>query len=105
MCITAFTTLHISNTMLYVADNTLKRQLEGAIQCRKDGAMRTYVMITDGEIEVIPLDVDVRNFTYIIISGKRVDRSPSLMKNLHYYNVNGEETAVFMLSRKDLEAF
>lgn len=64
--------------------------------------MKVWAMIVDGEFELIPLDVNVRTFTHIIVRGKRIECSPA-MTHLHYYNVNGVETAVFVLPRALLE--
>lgn len=64
--------------------------------------MLAYILIKDGEVDVIPVEVDLRNFTHITIRNRRLDRS-LLMKHLKYYSVRGNETAVFMLSQHDFE--
>lgn len=62
--------------------------------------MRAYVMIKDGIIEVIPVEVDLEGFTHLNIRNKTLDRS-LLLKHLQYWDIDGCSTPVFLLPRDE----
>lgn len=64
--------------------------------------MLAYIMIKDGQLEVIPVDVDVKNMTYIVVKNRRLGRK-LLYKHLEYHIVNGRETPVFILPRAEFD--
>lgn len=66
--------------------------------------MLAYIMLKDGELEVIPVEVDLYTFKFITIRGKVLPRQ-LLMPKLHFYDINGARTAVFLLSKHDFDVF
>lgn len=64
--------------------------------------MLAYIMITDGEMEVIPVDVNIKTFTHITIHNRRLSRT-LLMQSLHYYSINDIDTPVFLLPQAAID--
>lgn len=62
--------------------------------------MLAYIMITDGELRVIPIDIDLPKFTHVTVNNRRLSRS-LLMKHVSYCLFKDLEVPVFMISEDD----
>lgn len=65
--------------------------------------MLAYIMITNGYMEVIPVDVDLQSMTHLTIRGRRLSRD-FLFKHLQFHTIKGRETPVFLISRDEFDA-
>lgn len=73
-----------------------------AINAARGLKMLAYIMVKDGELVVIPVDINLRNFTHITVRN-RVFKRELLMRKLQYHEINDRRTPVFLLSSTEFE--
>lgn len=64
--------------------------------------MLAYIMVTDGEMQVIPVDVDLKTFTHITVKSRRLGRS-LLLNRVHYCLVHDMTVPVFILTEDEFK--
>lgn len=64
--------------------------------------MLAYIMITDGEVQIIPVSIDLKTFTHVTVKNRRLNRS-LLMKHLSYCHINDMHVPVFLIPESEFK--